>query len=165
MCSNACVISYNTKIILLQSLRRNIEAHLQQGAVYHAQIQAQHSRTMMQELEKIKSSLRNSSERLVAQAAHTESKMGSLTQDLSQEILQIKMRLEQLSAKIHVNSLPYATAVQAEAYPLHPFPALQEFEPLSTKVTESDRDVSYSMVLQFALAVMHIIVYRSQTWI
>ena len=98
-------MAYKIIHILLQSLRRNIETHLQQYSVYHAQLQAQHSLTVMQELEKIKVSQHNHSERLVAleqQASHTESKLGSLDQRFGIPAADHRERSDQYTSKITI---------------------------------------------------------------
>ena len=120
-------------------MRKNIDSHLSQFAVYHAQIQAQHFAELCQSIEEMKVTQQNQSERIHALeqiASGTERRLTGLE-------TRIKMsgdRSEQ--GRFGGSSTLATTGTPSPQFPgssaPHSHPTLAQFEALSSKVTELD---------------------------
>jgi TNF receptor-associated factor 3 len=121
------------------SLRKNIESHLQQYSVYHAQILAHHHSQLALELGKMRTTQQNQSERILAleqRASTTEKRLDTVEQrvksagDRSESTGRYSLTQDTQHAVV-----PYTGATGTGEV------SLQQFEALSSKVTELDHSL------------------------
>ena len=123
--------------IPLQSLRQNIEGHLKQFSVYHAQIQAQHHTELLKALEQIKVTQQNLSERVLAveqQTSLTEARLEGLIKNQGG-------RAEGVGARPSSGDTHSSARGVISPFPPHSHLSPQQFEALSAKVTELDHSI------------------------
>lgn len=150
----------------MQSLRRNIENHLKQYAVYHAQIQSHYFSELIKSFDQIKTAHQNQSEHVLAleqRVSETEQRLSGhggtppidrregrsdsiKVSALEKELSQLKIQFEQLQRVVTSRGAapPYTTAdTHTSSFSLSQssVPTLQQFEALNSKVTELDHSL------------------------
>ena len=114
-----------------QSLRQNIEAHLKQFLVYHAQIQAHHFSELLKAFDKMKIAQQN----LIERAFTLEQHGSAMERRLEGLEVTPGDRTEGRIGASEIHSTSRGLAVNLP----HSHPTLQQFEVLNSKVTELDR--------------------------
>jgi TNF receptor-associated factor 3 len=120
------------------SMRQNIDNHLQQFAVYHAQIQAQHFSLLLTSIEKMRVTQQNQSERIHA--------LEQLASGTERRLTGLESRIKTLGDRSEgARSSGSTLAATQTPSPVpgasHSHLSLQEVEALRSKVTELDHSL------------------------